>query len=115
MGTASSELVEQHLLLEMQKQNLTYQPVFLSTCFCGEAVPETFQEVPVWLAGMSREWVITQQLKGRPVQEVAEGLSAFTWLAFPGVPALLFFWAQTSQAWSMVSPADLAPRKRAEF
>ena len=92
----------------MQKQNSAHQPVFLSTCLCGEAVPETFQEVLVWLAGMSRERVITRQLKGRPVQEVAKGLSAFTWLAFPAVPALLVFWAQTDLA-SMVHGLPCRP------
>lgn len=52
--------------------------------------------------------MITRQLKGRPVQEVAKGLSAFTWLAFPAVPALLFFWAQTDLA-SMVHGLPCRP------
>lgn len=43
--------------------------------FSCRAVPETFQGVLVWLAGMTHEQFITQQGKGRTVRKMAQGLS----------------------------------------
>lgn len=43
--------------------------------FSCRAVPETFQGVLVWLAGMTHEQFITQRGKGRTVRKMVQGLS----------------------------------------
>lgn len=70
--------MEQHLLLEMQKQNSTYQPFFFSTRFWVEAVLETLGSPG--LASQDEPGVVYYTVgEGRPVQKVAEGLLAFPW------------------------------------